>query len=79
MSRPHYKKEDGKASATDEELIVLRQAIKTGRFDHCKTYAPAAGELCVIGQLVLRRTRILLPEKLRPRSLLYDSHHLSSR
>ena len=43
MSRAHYKREVGEASATDEELTVLREAIKTGRFEHCKTYAPAAG------------------------------------
>ena len=46
------------ASAVDEELKTLRVAIKTGRFEKCKAYAPAAGELCVIGQLVLRGTRM---------------------
>ena len=35
------------ASTVDEEL----KTIKTGRFEKCKAYAPAAGELCVIGQL----------------------------
>ncbi|PFX23612.1 Transposon Ty3-G Gag-Pol polyprotein [Stylophora pistillata] len=40
------------ASAANEELKVLREAIKTGRFEKCKEYAPAAGQLCVIGQLV---------------------------
>ena len=50
----------------DEELKALREAIETGRFEKCKAYAPAAGELCVIGQLVLRGTRIVLPSKLRP-------------
>ena len=34
LSRAHYKREVGKASATDEELTVLREAIITGRFDH---------------------------------------------
>ena len=47
----------------DEELKTLRKAIKTGPFEKCKAYAPAAGELCVIGQLVLRGTRIVLPSK----------------
>ena len=28
-----------------------------------------AGELCVIGQLVLRGTRIIIPSKLQPRTL----------
>lgn len=58
------------ASAVDEELIPLREAIKTGRFEKCKAYSPAAGELCVIGQLVLRGTRILLPSKLRSQACL---------
>ena len=60
----------------DEELITLREAIKTGRFEKCKAYAPAAGELCVIGQLVLRGTRIVLPSKLRPQaiSLAHEGH-----
>nr|XP_058952093.1 uncharacterized protein K02A2.6-like [Pocillopora verrucosa] len=64
------------ASATDEELKVLREAIKTGRFEKCKNYAPAAGELCVIGQLVLRGTRIVLPNKLRAQaiSLAHEGH-----
>ena len=64
------------ASAVDEELKTLREAIKTGRFEKCKAYAPAAGELCVIGQLVLRGTRIVLPSKLRPQaiSLGHEGH-----
>ena len=57
------------ASATDDELHKVRTAIKTGCFDDCKPYAPIAGELCVIGQLVLRGTRVILPSKLRPRAL----------
>ena len=56
-------------SATDEELTVLREAIRTGRFHQCKTNAPTAGELCVIGQLVLRGTRIVLPNKLMPQAV----------
>ena len=46
------------ASATDDELHNVRRPNKTGCFDECKPYAPIAGELCVIGQLVLRGTRI---------------------
>ena len=64
------------ASALDEELKILREAIKTGRYEKCKAYAPAAGELCVIGQLVLRGTRIVLPSQLRPQaiSLAHEGH-----
>ena len=64
------------ASAVDDELKAPREAIKTGRFEKCKGYAPAAGELCVIGPLVLRGTRIVLPRKLRSQaiSLAHDGH-----
>ena len=56
-------------SAIDDELEHVRRALKTGCFDDCKAYAPIAGELCVIGKLVLRGTRILLPTKLRAQAL----------
>ena len=64
------------ASAEDEELKLLRMAIKTGRFEECKNYRPIAGELCTYGQLVLRGTRIVIPEKLRPRvlALAHEGH-----
>ena len=58
------------ASAVDEELIEVRRAIATGQFEKCKHYMAVAGELCVIGQLVLRGTRIVIPQKLRPRTEL---------
>jgi len=69
-------REAEEASAVDEELKALREAIRTGQFEKCKVYAPAAGELCVIGQLVLRGTRIVLPSKLRPQaiSLAHEGH-----
>jgi hypothetical protein len=54
------------ASADDEELALVRHALETGRFDAVKSYAPMSGELCTIGQLVLRGTRIVMPTKLRP-------------
>ena len=57
------------ASAEDKELAELREAIRTGFFENCKAYAPIAGELCVIGQLILRGTRIVLPQKLRQQAL----------
>ena len=55
------KREDGKTSAVDEELKALRKAIKTGRLEECKAYAPAVGEMCVTGQLVQRCTSTVLP------------------
>ena len=48
------------ASADDEELKEVRKAIVTGRFEKCRQYMTVAGELCVIGQLVLRGTRIII-------------------
>ena len=47
----------------------MRKAIATGRFEKCRQYMTVAGELCVIGQLVLRGTRIIIPRKLQPRTL----------
>ena len=64
------------ASAMDEELTILKEAIRTGRFKQCKAYAPAAGELCVTGRLVLRGNHIVLPNKLRPQAgaLAHERH-----
>jgi len=64
------------ASAMDVEMTVLREAIRMGRFEQCKAYAPTAGELCVIGQLVLRGTHIVLLNKLRPQAvaIAQESH-----
>ena len=57
------------ASADDEELKEVRKAIATGWFEKCRQYMTEAGELCVIGQLVLRGTHIIIPSKLKPRAL----------
>ena len=57
------------AYAVDEELIEVRKAITTGQFDGCKQYMAVAGELCIIGQLVLRGTRIIISMKRQPRTL----------
>ena len=57
------------ASADDEELKEVRKAIATGWFEKCRQYMTEVGELCVIGQLVLRGTHIIIPSKLKPRAL----------
>lgn len=57
------------ASAADPELQEVREAIATGHFEKCKPYAVIAGELCTIGYLVLRGTRIVLPQALWTRAL----------
>ena len=56
-------------SAVDEGLVEVRKAITKWQFDECKQYMAVAGELCVIGQLVPRGTRIVIPKKLQPRTL----------
>ena len=55
------------ASAEDEEFIELRACIDEGSWKggKLKQYLPVSGELCAIGKLVLRGTRIVIPSKLR--------------
>ena len=59
------------ASAEDEEFSELRNCIMRGtwRNDQLKQYIPVASELCVIGKLILRGTRIVIPSQLRSRVL----------
>ena len=65
-----------RASADDEEMAALRQAIQTGCYDKCRPYAPVVSELCQIGQVVLRGTHLVIPVKLRARvlSLAHEGH-----
>ena len=48
------------------ELCRLCEILQTGKWskDCCKEFIPATGELCVIGQLVLRGARIVVPQGL---------------
>ena len=66
------------ASAEDEELSAIRKCIDGESWDQLayKQYIPCSGELCTIGQLILRGTRIVIPKKLRPRilSLAHEGH-----
>ena len=66
------------ASAEDEELSAIRNCINGESWDHLvyKQYIPCSGELCTIGQLILRGTRIVIPKELRPRilSLAHEGH-----
>ena len=67
-----------RASSDDAELHQLRECIDTGRWTDCpdKVHAAISGERCVIGQLVLKGSRIVMPRKLRPQALAlaYDGH-----
>ena len=60
-----------RASSDDAELQQLRTCIHSGRLTDCpdKLYATISGERYVIGQLVLRGSRIVMPRKLRPQAL----------
>ena len=62
----------------DEELSAIRKCINGEPRDQLvyKQYIPCSGELCTIGQLILRGTRIVIPTKLRPRipSLVREGH-----
>jgi len=59
------------ASAVDEEMIDLRKCIHNKQWYKLenKHYLPIKDELCVIGQLILRDTIILIPESLCNRVL----------
>jgi transposase InsO family protein len=54
-------------SAKDEELQAVRHYIQNGNWDDCKlpSYAAIQTELCSIGYLVLRGSRIVVPKSLR--------------
>ena len=58
-------------SAEDEEFSELRHRLKSGtwRDGQLKQYISEASELCVIGKLIFRRARIVIPSKLRSRVL----------
>ncbi|KAA0709172.1 hypothetical protein E1301_Tti017617 [Triplophysa tibetana] len=64
------------ASEKDPELKEVRKAIESGHFERCMTYAPVASELCVVGFLVLRGTRIVLPKTIQARAvaLAHEGH-----
>ena len=66
------------ASAADEELSVVGQCIIVKPWDQLvfKRYLPCSDELCTIGKLILRGTRIVIPKKRRPRvlSIAHEGH-----
>ena len=66
------------ASGIDEELCAVKECGNGKPWDQLayKKYLPCSSELCSIGQLILRGTRIVIPEKLRPRvlSLAHEGH-----
>ena len=66
------------ASGIDEELFAVKECGNGKPWAQLayEKYLPCSSELCSIGQLILRGTRIVIPEKLRPRvlSLAHEGH-----
>ena len=59
-----------KVSADDEELQVVRGCLASGNWEGApKSYVCVRNELTFIGHVILRGTRIVIPEKLRQRVL----------
>jgi hypothetical protein len=63
-------KEIERASESDRELEIVRQCIKTGRWDTAvdeirRHYQPIQLELSCLGKLILRGTRIVMPLSMR--------------
>ncbi|KAK3698601.1 hypothetical protein QZH41_014579, partial [Actinostola sp. cb2023] len=55
------------ASLEDEEMGKLRECIQTGKWEGvgCSEYLAVANELCVVGGIVMRGTRMVIPKRLR--------------
>ena len=55
------------AALDDEEMTELRRAIQTGKWEgvKCSEYLSVANELCVVGGIGMRATRIVIPKNLR--------------
>lgn len=55
------------SSHHDEELTHVRKCIETGDWanPHCAKYLPVRDELCAIGHIVMRGTKMVIPTELR--------------
>jgi transposase InsO family protein len=62
-------------SAKDEELSSVRQYIQMGNWKDCKmlSYSAIKNELCSVGQVIMRGSRIVIPKSLR-REVLKLAH-----
>lgn len=71
IATPHSvtTKEIERASETDEELSRVRSCIVSGKWEQCedKPYKAISTELCQVGFVTLRGTRIVVPQSLRQR------------
>lgn len=68
-------KEVERASEEDPELTSVRHYIQSGDWSQCKMphFMCVKNELCVLGKLVLRGTRIVIPQSLR-KQVLHLAH-----
>nr|XP_039264197.1 uncharacterized protein K02A2.6-like [Styela clava] len=65
------------ASAKDPELQIVRDCIKSQNWSKCgNSFLHVKNELCIHGQLILRGTRIVIPQILRKRvlELAHEGH-----
>ncbi|XP_064647487.1 uncharacterized protein K02A2.6-like [Lineus longissimus] len=57
-------------SAADEKLSVVRDCVESGHWENCPAeFKPVRNELCVVGKLVLRGWRLVIPESLRKQTV----------
>ena len=65
-------------SDIDDELMTVRQCIRTGDWSgkNCTRYLSVKDELAVLGKLVLRGTRLVMPLSLRKKAieLAHEGH-----
>ena len=71
-------REVAEALAVDEELCAVKECLNGKPWEQLafKKYLSCSSELCSIGQVILRGTRIVIPKRLRPRvlSLAHEGH-----
>ena len=79
VPRAMTRQEIEKASEEDEELKIVRDNINNNvswERNKVSNYKVVKDELCTLGSLVLRGTRLVLPKLLRPRamSIAHEGH-----
>ena len=71
-------KEIERASANDPEIEAVKNCVRTGNWERCSipSYMHVKDELCVLGEILLRGTRIVIPKSLRERvtKLAHEGH-----
>ena len=65
-------------SNNDAELVRIRECIQRGDWEDikCSKYYPVRDELCTVGKLILRGTRMIIPQELRLKviALAHEGH-----